>query len=151
MSQLTSLADQPALPLSRTPAGPPRVPGAARDLLSSAARGLVAAEAAALPREQYALAHLAALRTAAAVLACCSRPNRARRPRSAWELLEGVAPEFSEWAAFFAAGARKRAGCEAGLDVVSAREAADLVRDSGAFFRLVCERLGLAQPDRRAG
>ncbi len=145
------MPQQQALPLSRSQAQLPGIPGAARDLLTSAARGLVAAEAAALPREQYAHAHLAALRSAAAVLACYSRPSRARRPSSAWELLEGVAPEFSEWAAFFAAGARKRASCEAGLDVVSAREAADLVRDSSAFFGLVCARLGLAHPDRRAG
>lgn len=149
MSQQTTMARQPALPISR-PAGPPGVPGAARDLLSSAARGLVAAESAALPREQYALARLAA-RSAAAVLACCSRPSRSRRPCSAWELLEGVAPEFSEWAAFFAAGARKRAAAEAGLDVVSAREAADLVRDSATFFGLVCERLGLSRPAPPAG
>ena len=49
-----------------------------------------------------------------------------------------MAPELTEWAAFFAAGAGKRAAAEAGITrVISSREADDLLRDSEAFLRLV--------------
>jgi hypothetical protein len=49
-----------------------------------------------------------------------------------------VAPEFSEWAAFFAAGSAKRQAAEAGiLRLVSAREADDMVRQVAAFLELV--------------
>lgn len=123
----------------------PGVPAAARDLLGCAARGIVEAAAADQPRQRYALAHLAALRTAAAVLACRSQPAPRRRggPRSAWELLAKVAPEFGEWATFFAAGAGKRAAAEAGVGRVTDREAADLVRESERFLALVCDHLGV--------
>lgn len=123
---------------------PTRVPSAATDLLASSARGVAAAAAAEDPREQYALAHLAALRAAAAVLACRGKPTGRRRPRSAWDVLVTVAPEFSEWATFFAAGAAKRSYAEAGLGHVSSREAADLTRDAESFLALVCDELGVA-------
>ena len=117
------------------------------DLLGAARRGV--AEAAVTPRaaDRYALAHLAALRAAAAVLAARSRPGSpgsARRgPRSAWALLAQAAPELGEWAGFFAAGAGKRAAAEAGLDVVTTREADDLLRDTETFLALVDTTLGL--------
>lgn len=114
------------------------------DLLMSAHRSLTEASIASTPGERYAAAHLAALRTAAAVLAARSRPEKRRsRVLSAWVLLPQVAPELGEWATFFAAGARKRAAAEAGLDVVSHREADDLVRDADAFLVRVCEVLGI--------
>lgn len=66
------------------------------------------------------------------------------RPRSAWALLPSVAPELAEWAAFFSAGAGKRAAAEAGLSrAVQAREADDLVRDAETFLALVETTLGL--------
>ncbi len=123
---------------------PVRVPSAAMDLLAASARGISAAAVADNPREQYSLAHLAALRAAAAVLACRGKPTGRRRPRSAWELLTAVAPEFTEWAAFFAAGAAKRSAAEAGLGHVTPREASDLVRDAECFLGLVCQELGVA-------
>jgi hypothetical protein len=93
------------------------------------------------------LAHLAALRGAAAVLAARARPSSpaaARRgPRSAWALLAQAAPELAEWAGFFAAGAGKRAAAEAGLDAVTTREADDLLRDVETFLALVDTTLGL--------
>ena len=50
--------------------------------------------------------------------------------------------QIPRWAAaFFAAGARKRAAAEAGLDIVSHREADDLVRDADTFLVRVCEVL----------
>ncbi|MDT7544455.1 MAG: hypothetical protein QOE99_565, partial [Actinomycetota bacterium] len=55
-----------------------------------------------------------------------------------------VAPELGEWAAFFAAGARKRAAAEAGLPAaVTPREADDLVRDAETFLAVVETTLGL--------
>ena len=126
------------------------VPQQVRDLLAAAARALL--DAAAEPRagERYARAHLAALRTAAALLAARARPaGRRGGPslRSAWSLLVEVAPELSEWAAYFAAGAGKRVAAEAGLaGAVSEREADDLVRDVEAFLALVAGTLGVPVP-----
>ena len=60
-----------------------------------------------------------------------------------------MAPEFGEWAAFFAATKGKRDAVHAGATaIVSAREADDLVRDAQAFLALV-ER-ALAHHERRA-
>jgi hypothetical protein len=91
------------------------------------------------PGERYALAHLAALRAAAAVLACRTQPQaRKSKPRPAWVLLAEVAPEMAEWAAFFAAGAAKRSAAESGMaGVVSPREADDLLRDAQSFVAVV--------------
>ncbi|MBW3640999.1 MAG: SAV_6107 family HEPN domain-containing protein [Actinomycetota bacterium] len=125
-----------------TASGSPTLP--AGTLLALARCGLLEACSATSPGERYATAHLSALRVAAAVLACRARPVRRSRPTSAWVLLADVAPELGEWAAFFAAGARKRAAAEAGLpSVVTAREADDLVRDTQAFLTMVESSLGL--------
>lgn len=113
------------------------VPQAARDLLADAGRGLGRAIRADQPTDRYAAAHLAALRGAAAVLATKARPGRGRQA-SAWELLARLSPEFTEWAAFFAAGSAKRQAAEAGIArLVSAREADDMVRQCAAFLDLV--------------
>src|SRR4051794_5399888 len=127
--------------LPRTPRPTPWVPA-----LSAAARaGLADAGSAQVPRERYALAHLAALRAAAAVLAARTRPAQTRRrPVSAWRLLATVAPELAEWAAFFAAGATKRAAAEAGRPVATRREADDLMRDAARFLVAAESYLGLA-------
>ncbi|SCG37944.1 SAV_6107 family HEPN domain-containing protein [Micromonospora halophytica] len=96
---------------------------------------------------RYAAAHLAALRAAAALLAARARPAPTRRHRitSVWVLLSTVAPELDEWAAYFAAGAGKRAAAEAGIPrVVSAREADDLLRAAEQFVAVVETALGLA-------
>ena len=132
--------------------GPSRMPGQvlplALGLLDQARRGLQEAAELSVPAERYATAHLAALRSAAAVLAARTRPVdtrlRRRRPTSAWVLLTEVAPELGEWAAFFAAGAAKRAAAEAGVTrAVTAREADDLLRDAGTFLALAETTLGL--------
>lgn len=124
-------------------------PSAALDLLTQAHDGLLEAAALDAPHERYATAHLAALRTAAAVLAARARPEppgRRRRIRSAWELLPEVAPELTEWSALFAAGAARRARAEAGIrTAASPREADDLLRDAAAFLRLA-ERMLVLQP-----
>lgn len=54
-----------------------------------------------------------------------------------------VAPEFDEWAAFFAAGSAKRQAVQAGLPAgVTAREADDLVRQVAVFLSLVGDSIG---------
>ena len=106
-------------------------------LLSLAHEGLYEAAATTSPSRRYALAHLAALRAAAAVLSCRAHESRAR-PTSAWVLLARVAPELTEWAQFFAAGAEKRAVAEAGIaGSVTPREADDLLRDAQSFLQVV--------------
>ena len=118
-------------------------------LLGLSRRGLLEAAAAGHPVDRYAAAHLSALRAAAAVLACRARPapttGRRARPTSAWVLLTAVAPELGEWAAFFAAGARRRAAAEAGVPgAVSPREADDLLRSAETFLAVVETTLGRA-------
>jgi hypothetical protein len=69
---------------------------------------------------------------------------RRKGPKSVWELLPRVEPALSEWAAFFAAGARKRAAAEAGLArAVTAAEADDLLRDAETFLSLAEDALGV--------
>jgi hypothetical protein len=97
---------------------------------------------------RYACAHVAALQAAAALLGARSAPTvtaRRRPQRNAWVLLAEVAPELTEWATFFAAGAAKRAAAEAGSTrAVTEREADDLVRDADRFLAVVEQALGLA-------
>jgi hypothetical protein len=115
--------------------------------LASLARARVALDESAVAvsaGERYALAHVAALRATAAVLAVRTRPSPRRRQHNAWALLTQVAPEFTEWATFFAAGATKRAAAEAGLSrAVTEREADDLLRDSERFLHLVESAVGV--------
>ncbi|MFD9339031.1 SAV_6107 family HEPN domain-containing protein [Streptomyces sp. NPDC060028] len=138
----------PVHPVPRKSAAPP----AALDLLAKARSGLAEAARLTRPNEQYATAHLAALRTAAAVLAARGRPEPVsprRRPRirSAWEVLPEIAPELAEWSALFASGAARRARAEAGMaDAATARDADDLVRAVSMFLRLVERMLELHPP-----
>jgi hypothetical protein len=136
-----------------------RVAPTALTLIESARRGLADAAGEAGPGARYVAAHLAALRAAAAIVtvkAGAAPAPRRKAPRSVWELLPRVEPALSEWSAFFAAGAGKRAAAEAGLPrAVSAREADDLLRDAETFLSLAEEALGLpaqeALPLRPAG
>ncbi|MFD8966295.1 SAV_6107 family HEPN domain-containing protein [Streptomyces sp. NPDC059568] len=125
-------------------------PPAALDLLAQARTGLDEAAELDTPNERYATAHLAALRTAAAVLAARGRPEttvrKRRRIRSAWEVLPEIAPELTEWSSLFASGAERRARAEAGIrGAASSRDADDLLRDVAMFLRLV-ERLLVLEP-----
>ncbi|GAA2953525.1 MULTISPECIES: SAV_6107 family HEPN domain-containing protein [Streptomyces] len=119
-------------------------PPAALDLLAQARAGIDEARTLDVPNERYATAHLAALRTAAAVLAARGRPETGRRReriRSAWEVLPDSAPELAEWSAHFASGADRRARAEAGIEgAADSRDADHLLRDAEMFLRLV-ERL----------
>lgn len=127
---------------------PFHLPAATHSYLERAALSLREAITSTEVTLRYAHAHVAALRATAALLAARAQPAGVRRGRNAqknaWVLLAEVAPEFSEWAAFFAAGAGKRAAAEAGsFRAVSEREADDLVRDADRFLGLVETSLGL--------
>ncbi|HVB43312.1 MAG TPA: SAV_6107 family HEPN domain-containing protein [Streptosporangiaceae bacterium] len=126
-----------------------RVAPSALALLESARQGLVSAEGDVSAGGRYVGAHLAALRAAAAIVAARAEPPspRRKRPRSVWEMLPRVEPTLSEWAAFFAAGAGKRAAAEAGLPrAVSGREADELLRDAATFVSLAETALGVTTP-----
>ena len=133
-------------PVLRRATAPPAV----LDLLGQAHAGLDEAALQETPNERYATAHLAALRTAAAVLTARGRPEttarRRAKIRSAWEVLPEIAPELAEWSALFASGARRRARAQAGIrGAASSRDADDLLRDVAMFLRLV-ERMLVLQP-----
>jgi hypothetical protein len=134
---------------------PHTLPASTHSYLLRAAESLSEAVTARDVATRYACAHVAALQAAAALLAARARstPTRGRRQRNAWVLLTQVAPELTEWATFFAAGAAKRAAAQAGSTrAVSEREADDLVRDADRFLAVVEGALGLvphARLDRR--
>lgn len=123
-----------------------RIAPSALALVESARHGLAAAEEEPTASARYVGAHLAALRAAAAVVAArAEAPGvRRRRLQSVWELLTRVEPALSEWAAFFAASAAKRAAAEAGLpSAVTSGEADELLRDAGTFVSLAEGALGI--------
>jgi hypothetical protein len=126
---------------------PYALPATTHSYLARAAESLSEAVAATDAPTRYACAHVAALRSAAALLSARARPTaaRGRRPqKNAWVLLTQVAPELGEWATFFASGASKRAAAEAGSTrAVGEREADDLVRDADRFLAVVERSLGL--------
>ncbi len=125
------------------------LPAATHSYLERAAESLREAITSTSVPERYAMAHVAALRATAALLAARAQPvtpARRRRQKNAWVLLAEVAPELGEWATFFAAGADKRAAAEAGSRrAVTEREADDLVRDADRFLALVETSLGLTE------
>jgi hypothetical protein len=132
---------RPVAPVRATPS-PPRRNGVAlaaqaREILAEAADWVDA-------DERFRLAHLSALRTAAALFADRARPAVRQRPTNAWVLLTQVAPELADWAGYFAAGASQRAAIEAGAHhVVTQREADDLVRAVSEFLAMVEVSLGV--------
>ena len=123
--------------------------GTTADGLGPARDALVGAELADTPADRYLQAQLAALRVAAAILAARARAASGGRLRNVWQVVGEVAPEFAEWAGFFAATQGKREAVAAGVTaIVTAREADDLVRDAQAFHDAVARRL--ARPARVA-
>ncbi len=126
------------------------LPAASHAYLDRAAASLREAMTTTEVPRRYATAHVAALRATAALLAARATPavptRRGRQQKNAWVLLAEVAPEFAEWAAFFSAGAGKRAAAETGsVRAVTEREADDLVRDADRFLGLVEESLGMTR------
>ena len=152
MTPAMTPATTPAAPPMQTPSTPFGIPAASHAYLERAASSLREAITTTEIPLRYAQAHVAALRATAALLAARATPTlgQPRRGRSvqknAWVLLAEVAPELAEWAAFFSAGAAKRAAAESGSQrAVTEREADDLVRDADRFLGLVEEALGLTR------
>ncbi|CAG7572930.1 hypothetical protein FB554_1073 [Barrientosiimonas humi] len=129
-----------ATPRSSVPTAP--VAGAVLELVERSRTGLLAACHASGAAERFTLAHLAALRAGAALLAARGQAGRRSRPRSVWETIPAAAPELTEWATFFAGTARRRQELERGAEA-SVREADDLVRQAETFLELVLAHLGL--------
>lgn len=117
--------------------------GAALDLLDRARATLLEACRATTTTDRFVAAHLGSLRCAAALLA--ARPDAVRRGspvRSVWAHLVVIAPEFTEWADYFALAGRRRAEVEAG-GTPSRREADDMLRSAETFDCLICAALGM--------
>jgi hypothetical protein len=140
LRQRSSEEELPAIPAQSMPNRSPL------ELLIMARQGLAEAAEESRDGQRYATAHLAALRAAAAVLAIRARPVTGQRNQvtNVWGLLVRVAPELREWAEFFAVTARKRTVAQAGVaQVVTRREADDLLRDADHFVTVVTELIGL--------
>lgn len=133
----------PPVPLPGTP-GPGTSAGS--DLLRLARRTLGHAARVCTPDERLALAHLGALRVAAAVLAVRAREvpvGVPGRPASVWTVLARVAPELGEWAGYFAVHDPRRVG------TVPDRVVDDVLRAAEDF--LVMVEQGPTGPARAAG
>ena len=131
---MSDAALPPRVPTPRAP-----TPRAALALLRQAADGLAEAHRTEDPLLRYPAAYLAALRAGAAVLAVRAKPAPKRgATRNVWHLLAEVAPEFAEWAAFFASCSATRSAAESGISrLVGRREADDLLRQAEQFVALV--------------
>lgn len=131
--------------------GPGLLPARALELFERAEAELVAATFSQEPDARFRHAHLAALRTGAAVLAVLGRPSGRGMPRSVWGLLPRVAPELAGVAAFFASGAPAREAIEAGLPSVVGEDRADAVLAAAEDFLAVARALtGGRAPGARA-
>lgn len=113
------------------------------DLVTRSREALSEACAVSTSSQRYVLAHLCALRAAAALLAQKAPRGLSSRPRSAWDAVAQQVPELTEWAAFFASSGRRSRTVSAGAVVVSAREADDLVRQAESFLAAVLFHVGL--------
>ncbi|WP_164545060.1 SAV_6107 family HEPN domain-containing protein [Antribacter gilvus] len=87
---------------------------AVKELLRRADAELAAAAAADDPGDRFVHGHLAAIRSAAAVVALRGRPTRRSGARTVWEMLAHVEPDLAAWSGYFASGARLRAAVDAG-------------------------------------
>ncbi|NNG18561.1 hypothetical protein HJ590_03025 [Naumannella sp. ID2617S] len=118
---------------------------------------LVQAELTGSTTERYLIAHRAAGQVAAVVLAARCRQGTRLGRRNVWRVLAEVAPELAEWAGFFLALQGRCEVLRAGAsNLVSTREADDLVREATTFHDQVARRLArptrarAASPARRA-
>lgn len=139
IASLTPADQLPAHGVARAPLAP-----AVFGALDRARSALLEAATADEAPARYVAAHVAALRATAAVFSTRAAPTRRRGRWNAWTLLVRVAPELAEWAAYFEAGARKRAAAEAGFaNAVTRREADDLLRAAECFIAVVEQTLGV--------
>ena len=100
-----------------------------------------------LAADRFRISHLAALRATAAMLAGRSDPagRLAHRPTSAWVLVLKAAPEFSEWASYFAAGVPQRAAADAGVvGAVTDADADEMIEAVRTYLFLIDTSLAAA-------
>ncbi|GAA1873021.1 SAV_6107 family HEPN domain-containing protein [Myceligenerans crystallogenes] len=121
------------------------VPPGVRALLRRADAELAQAHAASDPDDRFRHAHLAAIRSAAAVLALRGRPPARSGARTVWEMLSRVEPALAPWSGYFAAGAPLRAAVDAGRAGEVPRSRADELIACAEDFR--DEVAMLADPD----
>lgn len=145
-----SRAPADAVPTGPMPASPepgaapafPPSPAGAIALLEQGRARLRDAERADRPAERCVYAHLAALRTATAVIVARSWRRVGRRSCTGtaggvWQQLNEVAPELREWSAHFAAGSVRRAAVEAGGSTITPGEADGSLRHAAEFIGVV--------------
>ncbi|MDO5285334.1 MAG: SAV_6107 family HEPN domain-containing protein [Actinomycetia bacterium] len=115
------------------------------DDLRRAREALEQADRCQSPDERFLASYLAAMRVAVTVLAVRARPRPRQGPADLWQVLARAAPEYVEWAAFFATLRPRREAIRAGATAVAGeREADDLRRDAQAFHDQVERQLGRA-------
>lgn len=137
------------MPEKTTFTPPPFLPSDTHTSLERAHSSLRTAIDATEPHERYAAAHLAALHAASALVAAAPKPvpakgRRAVPLRSAWIRLTDADADLGDWGAYFAAGASKRAACEAGSTrAVTAFEADELTHAADRFIAVIERALGL--------
>jgi hypothetical protein len=127
------------------------VPAEVARLLARADASAAASSASGDAAERFLHAHLAALRSAAAVVALRGRPSRRSGARSVWDMLALVEPGLAAWSGYFASGARLRAAVDAGHGEEVAPERADELVACAEDFRdevgiLVDPEAGFARP-----
>jgi hypothetical protein len=121
--------------VARAGAGPRAVPAEVTRLLSIADAELAEAAEASDPADRFLHAHLAALRSAAAVVALRGRPGPRSGARTVWEMLALVEPQLAAWSVYFASGARLRAAVDAGHGERVAPQRADELAACAEDFR----------------
>jgi SAV_6107-like HEPN len=125
------------------------VPPSALALLESARRGLAAGRKEPSAINRYVASQLAAMRTAAAVVAARSDPRTAIRrngQQSVWDLLPEVEPSLSRWAAYFSASPKPRpraAWPRRPHRITFRRKANTLLRNAETFLALAEDTLGV--------
>ena len=137
-----SISSAPASRRSH-PTVPVPVTGPVLDLVERSRTGLRAACHAQGAGERFGLAHQAAVRGAAALLAAEAPAPARSRPRSVWDSVARCAPELTEWSVFLAAAGRRKLAVDRGSVEMTSREADDLVRQAEVFLDLVLGHLGL--------
>ena len=127
--------------------GDVRNPGARRSsaLLDRADALLAQSVGAGGPADRFHSAYLAALRGAGAVLAAegPAAGSKRTRTRNAWVLMAGAAPEFANWADYFAGHSPTRAAIEAGMSrTLTDLEADEFFVEVGRFLQAVEDHIG---------
>ncbi|MFC9554223.1 SAV_6107 family HEPN domain-containing protein [Rhodococcus sp. NPDC056960] len=96
--------------------------------------------------DRFHSAYLAALRGAGAVLAAAeglAAGSKRTRTRNAWVLMAAAAPEFANWADYFAGHSPTRAAIEAGMTrTLTDLEADEFFVEVGRFLQAVEDRIG---------